>query len=136
MTYLEFCKTLKKCDRIVIPISLFFSHHAIFWGWDVNGQGWIIENSKSNGVRFVTIEDFFFGFNGNVNAYAFVGSEDDRNKAMNRAVSVIGTKYHLTNWNCEQFANFVQCNQVQSRQVSNTLLSAIGIGIWFGGRQS
>ncbi len=132
MTCIDFCRALKPGDRIIVAISLLFSHHAIFWGWDAEGQGWIIENDKKNGVRFVTIEEFFFGFYGFVETREFNGTEQERYQAIKRAEGLVGSAYHLTKWNCEQFANYVQCNTVNSQQVRNTVLSAIGIGLLFG----
>jgi hypothetical protein len=135
MNYLEYCKTLRRGDRIIIAISLFFSHHAIFWGWDADGQGWIVENNKQQGVRCVTIEEFFFGFNGAVETRQFVGTEEEFYQAMERVKRAFGTEYRVATWSCEQFANFVQYNKVESPQVRNTLLTAAGIALWLGGQR-
>lgn len=134
MTYAEFCNKIQSGDRIIVAISLAFSHHAIFWGWDANGQGWIIENHKDNGVQYITIEDFFAGLTGNVQLIPFVGSQEERHQAILRAMNSVGQKYHLWQWNCEQFANYVQHNKVESLQVRNTTLVGIGLLLWFGGR--
>jgi hypothetical protein len=64
-----------------------------------------------------------------------MGTEEERNQAMERVKVVFGSKYHVTDWNCEQFANFVQFNKVESNQVRNTALVATAVALWFGGRQ-
>ncbi len=52
----------------------------------------------------------------------FVGSNYQRNRAVNRAYSRIGQKYNLFNFNCEHFANWVQKERESSLQVTFTLL--------------
>ena len=55
----------------------------------------------------------------------FVGSEKERQKAVNRALSKIGeNKYHILFNNCEHYTNYVQHGKVYSRQEQN-----FGLGV-------
>jgi signal peptidase I len=118
-------ENLRAGDRIVVPKSYLqiVQHHAIYLGFE-NGQHWIIENKELFGVRVVNAITFFEGVNEITRINHFVPKEGYlRNDLIKFALSKKGKRYHLTNYNCEHFANELQHRVVKSTQSEN------GVGI-------
>lgn len=106
-------------DRIVVPKSLFnlIQHHAVYLGKE-NGLHYIIENKERIGVQVVTAEQFFTGVQQITRVEHFIPSYNyTRQHLLRRALALVGTKYHLTKYNCEHFANDVIYGQRNSRQI-------------------
>jgi hypothetical protein len=112
---------LKPGDRIVTPRSgwRLIQHHAIYWGIDVHGVHWIIENKDGIGVIFITLENFLTGCIEIKRIEYFKGNEYERRLAIQRAESKLGQVYDLWDFNCENFANYVQYGKSFSTQVNN-----------------
>lgn len=120
--------TLRAGDRIVVPKSYLrvVQHHAIYLGVE-NGQHWIIENKEVFGVRVVNAATFFAGVNEITRINPFVPKHGySRNDLINYALSKKGRRYHLTNYNCEHFANEVQHRVVKSRQAD----TGVGVAVF------
>lgn len=116
---------LKGADALVTPKSIagVIEHYVLYLGKSPDGQDVYMDNNNIEGVRFLTEERLLkenFQFN---RIRKFNGNEYERNFAVNRAVKMHGARYHLTQFNCEHFANYVQFNQPSSKQVDN------GVGI-------
>lgn len=136
--------SLRAGDRIVVPKSYLrvVQHHAIYLGFE-NGQHWIIENKEIFGVRVVNAATFFAGVNEITRITPFNPKTGySRNDLINYALSKKGKRYHLTNYNCEHFANEVQHRVVKSKQADTGVGFAIfGLallligGIASGGRK-
>lgn len=114
-------------DRIVEPKSnlRWVQHHAIYLGQDYAGQDWIIENKVGIGVRVITAEYFFSKVIEITRIERFQGNGYERKLAVQKALDQVGKSYDLINFNCEHFANYVQHNTVNSRQVA----SGVGLGL-------
>jgi hypothetical protein len=119
---------LRPADRIVAPLfkTGLTKHHAIFLGTNDYGQRLIAENDAAEGVRIVTAEQFFSEHPVIDRVERFQGNYIQRNRAVQTAVSLVGTHYDLFLYNCEHYANQVQHNQIESQQVKN-FWAALGI---------
>lgn len=114
---------LKPADRIVVPKSdlRIVQHHAIYLGQNHQGQDLIAENVVGVGVRLITVEEFFNGVIEIAQIERFRGGNYERKLAVQKALNKLGQPYHLINYNCQHFANDVQFNKVESKQVSNVI---------------
>ena len=110
-------------DRIVVPKSRwnFIQHHAIYLGTNVQGDHVFAENKSGIGVRLVTDAEFFEGVTRITAIERFKGSKQERELAVERALSCLGIAYELIDYNCEHFANEVQYQKRESKQVTNVL---------------
>lgn len=128
-------KGLKSGDIIVVPKSRLniVQHYVVYWGMDINGNHFYLENNYKYGVRYITEADFVASnpfFN---KIIPFPGNEYERSAAIERAVSCIGKGYNVAVFNCENYANFVQTGVAHSEQVNKAngimligLLAVIG----------
>ncbi len=87
-------------------------HYGLYIG---NGQ--VIDNHPSRGVSIVTIGSFLSGRNLERVNY-FKGNAWERNRVVEWAYSMLGRKYHLTEFNCEHFVRMAWGEGRKSRQVS------------------
>ena len=102
-------------------------HHAIYLGFN-NGKHRFIENKEWVGVQVTDAESFFAGVNEITRIIRFIPKDGySRNDAVRYALNKRGRRYHLTNYNCEHFANDVQHRVVRSKQAES------GIGIVLAG---
>jgi hypothetical protein len=111
---------LKAGDRVVVPKSMFeiIQHHAIYLGW-LDSDYYFIENKEGIGVRLITAYDFFEDAGKISRIERFMPSGGySRSSLINKALSLVGRKYDLWNYNCENFANELQYARSQSDQVS------------------
>src|SRR5690606_8861328 len=125
-------------DRIIVPKSLFnlVQHHAVYLGKE-NGLHYIIENKEMIGVQVVTAEQFFNGVQQITRIEHFTPTYNyTRKHLLRRALALVGTKYHLTKYNCEHFANDVINGQRNSKQIETaqnfttlaaTVILAVGL---------
>lgn len=120
-------------DRIVVPKSgiRLIQHHAIYLGFN-KGEHWFIENKEIIGVRVVTATVFFNGVNRVTRVEQFTPSFDyGREQLLAFALTKVGTKYHLINYNCESFANEIQGKEVTSKQANNGIATTASIFVFF-----
>lgn len=111
---------LEPGDRIVIPKSFLgiIQHHALYLGYNREGQHLICENMIGIGVRLIQVEDFFKDVSSVTRIEKFKGNNIERTKLVEKALSKLGKPYSLINYNCESFCNDVQHNVIKSTQVS------------------
>jgi hypothetical protein len=116
---------LMPADRIVVPKSGFrvVQHHAVYLGQNQRGQDLIAENKIGFGVRLITADEFFKDVIEVTRIERFNGSNYERNKAVEKAISLKGKHYDLFSFNCEHYANTVQHKNSHSSQVKK------GVGI-------
>ncbi len=127
--YIQYFRLLPG-DEIVLPKSLLnlIHHHTVFLGYDHNGQSWMIENKIGYGV-ILTSADMFFHDNPKVTSInRFSGTNGERKKIVEKALSLLGKPYHLINFNCEHFSNEIRNGEAKSHQVAKF---GVGIAIAF-----
>ena len=130
---------IRPADAIIVrkeKLGL-FDHYVIFLGYEnVSGEPKFIAN-YTDGVRILQVH-VLFGFLQTykpVSIRRFRGSEEERNYAIQRALSDLRTKsagaYHLIKNNCEHFATWVQSGVRESQQVRDfgkaTAIGGIGL---------
>jgi|GEM_PF-391620 len=111
---------LKQADAIVLRKKLLgmVDHYAIFMGFR-NGSPVFLANYRS-GVKEVTFSDMqsILATLEPKEIEPFKGSENERQKALNRAWSRLGeNSYNYTENNCEHFKNYVHHGKDYSDQV-------------------
>jgi len=87
-------------------------HYGLYVG---NGQ--IIDNHPARGVSIIGLSSFLNGRKLK-QIKRFEGNSYKRNQVINKAHSMIGMNYHLTQFNCEHFVTEAWGAGRQSRQVS------------------
>lgn len=105
-------------DRIVVPkkgMNL-IQHHAIYLGFK-EGVESVAENTLEKGVQILSISDFFRDVDVITKIERFEGNHEQRLKSVKKAISLVGKKYDVLNFNCEHYANFVQDKNPISKQV-------------------
>ncbi len=110
---------IQPADVIICPKSglNFVQHYVIYLGQDEWGNDIFAENKVGHGVRTIYY-DLFAAENPTFNRInRFNGNEYQRSQAIQRALSLIGRKYNVTNFNCEHYANYVQGYKTESKQV-------------------
>jgi hypothetical protein len=117
-------------DALICPKSHaeIVEHYVIYLG-NSYGTEVYMDNNVKEGVRFLTEERLLnenFKFH---RIRKFVGDQFQRNFAIDRAVKLHRKPYHLTQFNCEHFANYVQYNTPVSKQVNNGLGIAAVAGL-------
>lgn len=120
--------TLFAGDRVILPKSEFrlVQHHAIY-----DGEGFFYENKAGVGVVCTPIAQFFQNVNEITAIRRFNGTEYQRYQAIQRAQSLLGRRYSLTEFNCEHYADYVQYGKARSRQVENVLGGvALAVFVW------
>lgn len=127
---------LRPADRLVVPKSgwRLIQHHAIYWGVDQNGVHWVLENKENVGVRAIRLSDFLKDCIEITRIDYFKGKEYQRRNAIHRAEKLIGKPYQLWEFNCENYANYVQLGKAFSKQVENVadgLKVVAGVGLFF-----
>lgn len=109
---------LRPGDRIIVPKSnlRWIQHHAIYIGRNEQGIDIIVENRIGVGVQLVSADEFFKDVITITRIEKFIGSERDRKKAIDRAISLVGYDYDLFQFNCEHYSSLVQHNEKKSNQ--------------------
>lgn len=109
---------LRPGDRIIVPKSnlRWIQHHAIYLGRNEQGIDIIVENRIGVGVQLVSADEFFKDVITITRIEKFIGSERDRKKAIDRAISLVGYDYDLFQFNCEHYSSLVQHNEKKSNQ--------------------
>jgi len=123
---------LKPGDRIVTPLfqTQVSKHHIIYAGRDEVGRDWFIENRVFHGVRLFGLEEFQTIAKAISRIERFPGNEFQREMAVRRAMNLIGKSYNLVSYNCEHFANEVQCGVAKSDQVATAALCLAGFALF------
>jgi len=107
-------------DRLICSKGLFTKHHGIYAGIH-DGVAWVAECQVNVGVRYLPLCEYLKWDAANLQRIGrFTG---DQSCIRSRINSVIGTPYHLLNFNCEHFAEYIQTGVVRSRQVDNAILT-------------
>lgn len=111
---------LRPADRLIEPIFAtgLSKHHVIYLGEDYQGVEWIAENYKFQGVRKVKASEYFT-WGKKFRIARFSGSYPERIAAVKRALSRMGERYDLINFNCEHYAEYVQTGRANSKQVNS-----------------
>lgn len=68
------------------------------------GNGRVIDNHPSRGVSLISVESFLNG-EPLLRIDSYQGSYHSRSLVIQKAYSMLGMKYHLTEFNCEHFVN-------------------------------
>lgn len=125
-------------DVLIGPKSQFeiVDHYSIYHGKDYFGRDLYMDNNVSEGVRYMYEEQFLQNNpSATLKIRRLEGNNGQRQQAMQRAESLHGKSYHLTQFNCEHFANYVQYNTAFSTQVSKSgngvLVAASLFGLLF-----
>lgn len=116
-------------DRMVTPKSGagLIQHHVIYLGW-IDYDYWIIENKDGIGVRLITMREFFKEGVIITRIEKFVPRENySRYDLLQFSLSLIGKRYYLWQYNCEDFCNHVQHGKPESKQVKNVVIALVVI---------
>jgi hypothetical protein len=104
-------------------------HYMVYMGKDAYGRPWFMAN-MTKGVSWVSEEEVV-DRSGNFTVERirrFEGNEWQRNEAIARAQSLEGKPYSLWQFNCENFANWVQGKGNYSLQVQKAQQIAQVVG--------
>lgn len=122
---------LQPADVLISPKSRIniVKHMIVYWGRDIAGHDYYLENNPETGVVWLTAEQLETQYQ-IIAIKKFRGIEKERSLAVERAVSQLGARYSLTSYNCEHYANYVQTGQSFSQQSYNSLkLGLLALGI-------
>jgi hypothetical protein len=123
---------LRPGDAVVVPKSELnlIAHYLIYLGINIYGEHVYAENIRVYGVREIN-ENQFVRENPTYNRIRRMDGNDlGRTQAVKRAKSLIGKEYHLTKFNCEDYANYVQYNKAFSKQVDVAFgIAGLGLGL-------
>lgn len=116
-------------DAIISPKSNLniVEHYVVYLGENQWGNDIYAENKIGYGVRIISHHQFVSENTSFSRIRRFNGNTYQRNLAVERAMSLVGRKYDLTNFNCEHFSNYVQHGDAFSNQVK--LVGGISLGI-------
>lgn len=122
---------IRPADAIVVKKEFFgiLDHYVIYLGTDWRGEHKFIAN-YTEGIKILPTRNILNWLQKYipVKINRFVGTEDQREEAVQRALSRKDENaYNLILNNCEHFKNFVQWGRNHSRQVENVgTILAIG----------
>lgn len=119
---------LKKGDVIVMGWFGFpVEHYGIF-----DGEG-VYENKMGYGVRWLPLNEFFKRYDYWQIKYIFPSATNEQgiNEALARAKSQLDKKYHLFNYNCEHFIDYVLGHPLKSESLGR--LGNFTAGLLLGG---
>lgn len=86
------------------------------------------ENVIGQGVKLTRVGVFFYGISVITRIERYKGSNLDRRKVVQNALSKLGQPYNLISYNCESFVNDALCQKPQSNQVRNAA-GLLGLGL-------
>lgn len=117
---------LQAGDKVEVNCGL-YKHVAIYRGHQWDGRDFI-HNAKNGCVSLATVDEFAAG----KQIFLCEAAPDDyfqRQAIIERAMSLLGTKYDLINFNCEHFANYAQKGRSESPQLAAgaAVLALLGI---------
>jgi hypothetical protein len=121
---------LKPGDCIIEPLTPIglTKHFAIYLGF-INGYERFAENHKIHGVRILLAQQYFSTVNPNSVIHPFIGTEEQRDALVQRALACEGVPYSLFQFNCEHYANYVRYSKVESPQLQIGVLVAFCLGV-------
>ena len=125
---------LQPGDVIITPKSYLniVEHYLTYWGKNIDGVDFYFENNYKTGVRWIT-QDLFVQENPTfLKVRKFVGDFYQRNAAIERAAKLLGAKYDVKEFNCENYANYIQYGRSYSTQVKSASEFLVGAGILAG----
>jgi Lecithin retinol acyltransferase len=94
-----------------------YQHVGVYVGAGFGGYRDVVHNDKSQGVIFSTLAEFSSGAPVLLHRQA-VGNWWQRRVVANRAISLVGRKYNLWNFNCEHLATWSQTGNAESPQLA------------------
>jgi hypothetical protein len=104
-------------DKLSTNGALGRLHRGIYIGNDDCGMPLVAHNSRKHGyVLIQTAYEFSDGAPITVVSHAAPRTET---VVVERALSLLGTRYNISTWNCEHFANFAQTGNAYSEQLSS-----------------
>jgi len=120
---------LEPADVLVVPKSgiNLIKHMIIYAGVDAQQNHWYLENNPQSGVRW-TPGDYIDQTYSSPQVRPFSGMATQRIEAIQRGKSLLGRPYHLTQFNCEHYANFIQTGAFFSPQ-SNKGIGFAALGL-------
>lgn len=121
---------LEQGDVIKRPGPLGSTHVGLYAGMDQSGREWVIHNAKDDCVKWDLLETFAAG-----NPISLGGRAANFYEGaaiIARAVSLLGRKFDLINFNCEHFVSYAPGGQAISPQLRTVvfgaaLLASIGV---------
>lgn len=120
---------LEQADVLVVPksgISL-IKHMIIYAGVDAQQNHWYLENNPQFGVRWIP-GDYVDQTYPSPQVRRFNGTATQRSQAIERGKFLLGKPYHLTQFNCEHYANYIQTGALFSPQSNNGIgIAALGL---------
>jgi hypothetical protein len=112
----------------IIHINKFGYQHA---GVYIGNQGFepdcVVHNVKGHGVIMSSLADFSEGTEIFIRHKA-TGNHYDRLTIAQRALSLLGTKYDLLNFNCEHAAYYAHRGMAESPQIAGAAAFAVIVG--------
>ncbi len=121
--------TLAAGDKIQVQRFL-YRHVGIYLGPRLDGRC-VAHNDKKTGVVILSTFEKFLG--GSAVSIEIPAPADSfaRTQVVQRALSLLGTKYDLWKFNCEHYANYSQTGKATSPQLSAAFaLAAIVLGLY------
>lgn len=124
---------IQPADAIILRKKFFgmVDHFVIYLGVHQNRHRFVANYTK--GVRDISPSELnqFLQFLDPTKIEKCPGDENNRNKAVRRAISRIGEKaYSYVTNNCEHFKNYVHYGEHRSEQVNAVVTgAAVGIGV-------
>lgn len=121
-------------DKVRVRADFGFYHYAIYVGpCGPYGED-VVHNEKGGRVVFAYFHDFADGRDVEV-AQRAARSWEEREAIVRRAISLLGRRYDLVNFNCEHFANYAIAGVLRSETIAALVaLAFVGIGLWAGQR--
>ena len=113
-------QNLKPGDVVIVPKSelKIIEHYLIYIRTDINAEDVYAENIVGFGVRLITGTQFARENPKYLRIRRLTGNDYEKYLAVQRAYSLIGKKYSLVGFNCEDYANYVQYNKAFSQQTN------------------
>ena len=117
----------------IIQINRFgYQHVGVYIGRHGQIIHAVVHNRKGEGIVVSSYEEFAAGLEVQIRQQATIPLHE-RGIIVQRALSLVGTKYDLINFNCEHAAYYAQSGVAQSPQVNNAVAGmAVGGLIFLG----
>jgi hypothetical protein len=112
----------------IIQINrLGYQHVGVYVGQQGFFAPSVIHNAKGEGVVMSGLDEFSVGSQIFIRHKA-TGNFHERAAIVQRALSLLGTKYDLINFNCEHAAYYAQRGVAESPQIAGAAVAALIVG--------